>query len=369
MNISLILDHACNLRCRYCFGGRKFGRPMPDDVVERALDLLFEGARAEDERLLTFFGGEPLLHPDRIRRLTLRAQQRADELGVRLRLVLVTNATLLDEAVVDFLAANRFQVAVSVDGGPKAHDASRVFRNGRPSHAAVTRGIRLLLDRAPDLWVRAFAVVHPANVHRFADSIDALLDLGLWDLAFNLDVHRPWDDPARARFDRAITEVADRYIRAYRDGQQLALNMLDSKIATGITARPHGRPRCNFGCLEVFVTPAGRLYPCDRVVREDEDDTFVIGDVWSGLDVAKRDALVARKDAIPDDCLACDFRHRCVHWCGCVNWLMTGDLGDVHGSWCWFEQRQIEEADRAASVLYAEANPQFVERFFGHTVE
>jgi len=364
VNVALILDHACNLRCGYCFGGRKFSRPMPADVSDSALDLLFADASAGDERVLTFFGGEPLLHFDRIRQLTLRAQQRADRAGVRLRLMLVTNATRIDASVTDFLAGHGFQVAVSVDGGPAAHDANRRFPNGRPSYAAVERGVRLLLDRAPDLWVRAFAVIHPANVSHLADSIDALLDLGLWDQAFNLDVHPRWRSGDRARFDDAITAAGDRYIQAYRDGRQLALNLFDSKIVTGLTSRPHGRPRCNFGCLEVFVAPSGRLYPCDRVVREDDDDTFVIGDVRSGIDTARRDALVQAKDRMNDDCLACDLRARCVHWCGCVNWLMTGDVGDVDGVWCWFEQRQIEEADRCASVLYAERNPGFLDRFY-----
>jgi hypothetical protein len=43
---------------------------------------------------------------------------------------------------------------------------------------------------------------------------------------------------------------------------------------------------------------------------------------------------------------------------------MTGSVGEVAGLLCWFEQRIIEEADRCASVLYDEGNPEFLRRFY-----
>lgn len=39
MNLTLVLTHDCNLRCRYCYAGKKFGRAMSWDVAKRALDL------------------------------------------------------------------------------------------------------------------------------------------------------------------------------------------------------------------------------------------------------------------------------------------------------------------------------------------
>jgi hypothetical protein len=98
-------------------------------------------------------------------------------------------------------------------------------------------------------------------------------------------------------------------------------------------------------------------------VGEDTRDDVVIGDVFEGVDPVRRDALIAAKNAILPDCAECALQPRCVHWCGCVNRAMTGQVGDVHGLLCWFEQRLIGQADRCASTLFEEENDGFVRRF------
>ena len=366
MNVSLYVTHACNLRCSYCFNGHGLRRSMKPAVAERALELLFEseGDRV-DTRLLTFFGGEPLLELALMRRIVPLARSRAAAAGGDLRFHLVTNGTLLDERTVAFLAEERFRIAVSIDGGAAVHDACRRAASGEGSWGDAVAGIRLLQRSAPELRLRAFATIHPTTVSRLADSFEGLLDLGLWDLAFNLDMHAPWTEDARAAYRSALRALGDRYITSFRAGRRIALNLLDSKIVTHLTGRPFGTRRCNFGCEEVFVAASGRLYPCDRMVGQDDRVDRVIGDVWSGVDRERRDELVRAKNAAGDSCGDCEFKHRCVHWCGCVNDILTGWVGNVDGLWCWFEQRLIEEADRCASVLVAEENEAFLERFYG----
>lgn len=365
MHISLILNHACNMRCRYCFAGRKFHRPMAPEVARRAIDMLFaEEQAAGYGRQLAFFGGEPLLEFPMIQGLVADVEARSNLSSIPVQFHIVTNGTLLTEPIVHFMAEHQFRIAVSIDGDHRAHDANRRFRNGRGSHRTVVAGIQMARSIAPDQWSRAFAVVHPANAALLAQSFDALLELGLWDMAFNLDVGCAWDERDREQYSLALRQLADRYIAAYRQGRQVALNLFDSKIAAAITDHPYGLRRCNFGCMELHVTPTGRLYPCDRVVREDDNHELVIGDVFNGLDTTRRDALVATKNHLDPDCEECDFRNRCIHWCGCVNHIMTGSVGEVDGLWCWSEQRHIEEADRAASILYAEGNERFMERFY-----
>jgi len=368
VNVSLYVTHACNLRCDYCFNGHDLRRAMAPEVAEQALTLLFAPDRDDaGTRMLTFFGGEPLLEVPLVRHLVPLARRSAEEVGRGLELALVTNGTLLDEATVAFLAEEQFRVAISIDGVAAAHDACRRTAGGGGSHGATVAGIRLLQEKAPHLRLRAFSTLHPTTVAHLADSFEYLLDLGLWDLAFNLDMHAPWPERDRDAYRAALHELGDRYIAAFRQGRRVALNLLDSKIVTHLTGRAFGTRRCNFGCEEVFVAASGRLYPCDRMVGQDDRDDRVIGDVWSGVDVARRDELVTAKNRAGDACGDCEFAHRCVHWCGCVNDILTGWVGTVDGLWCWFEQRLIEEADRCASILVAEQNEAFQERFYGGT--
>ena len=59
MELTLFVDHDCNLRCDYCYGGRKLARPMPTEVMKGAVDWAL--ATHTGELVVSFFGGEPLL--------------------------------------------------------------------------------------------------------------------------------------------------------------------------------------------------------------------------------------------------------------------------------------------------------------------
>ncbi len=363
MKVCLFLNHACNLACSYCYNGPKFQRSMPADVAEAGIRMALEDGR-EGPVQLSFFGGEPLLEMPRIRESVALAEDRAAALGRDLRFVVVTNATLLDDDVLDFLMEHRFYVGVSIDGSREAHDATRRFPGGGSSYDAVVAGIERLLARPERRGVKAIAVVDPANVDLLPDTFDALRALGLRTMSINLNYEADWDEAHRERFRRALRLLGDRYVGAYRAGERFAVNLLDSKVLTHLKGGYACADRCDFGCEEVAVAPSGNLYPCDRLVGDDTRADVVIGDVRTGVDPERRDALIAAKNRVFSDCADCAFVGRCMHWCGCVNHAMTGSVGEVDGLLCWFEQRLIEEADRCAATLYEENNEEFLRRFY-----
>jgi len=365
VRVCLFLNHACNLRCRYCYNGRKFHRAMPWDVAEAGIQLMLRGGGPEaPQAQLSFFGGEPLLEMPLLRRAVAYTERHAGEIGQRVRFLVVTNGTLLRGAVLDYLLEHQVYLGVSIDGTREAHDATRRFRNGRSSYDRVRDNLRAVIDRGGGVGLKVIAVVNPDNVDQLPDSFDALLELGARNLSINLDYGGRWDEPARARFAAAMEGLGDRYVAAYRRGEHFTLNLLDSKVVTHLKGGYACTDRCDFGCEEVAVAPSGRLYPCDRLVGMDDRDEVVIGQVFSGIDPVRRDALIASKNAVLQDCGDCALLPRCMHWCGCVNHAMTGAVGEVSGLLCWLEQQLIEQADRCASQLYDEEIPAFVQRFY-----
>ncbi len=363
MKVCLFLNHACNLACSYCYNGPKFHRSMPLDVARAGVRMALEDGR-DGPVQLSFFGGEPLLEIDLIRKIVPEARAEAERRGRTLRLVVVTNATLLEGEILETLMEHRFYVGVSVDGGRAAHDATRRYPDGRSSYDRVVANVGGLLARSDRRGVKAIAVIDPLNVDHLADSFDSLRGIGLRTLSLNVNYEAEWDEAARARFDVALRELGDRYIAAYRRGERFTVNLLDSKVLTHLKAGYSCADRCDFGCEEVAVAPSGNLYPCDRLVGDDTRHDVVIGDARSGIDPVRRDALIAAKNQVLTDCADCAFLPRCMHWCGCVNHAMTGAVGEVAGLLCWFEQRIIEEADRCASTLYEEQSPEFLRRFY-----
>lgn len=363
MRVVLSLNHDCNLRCSYCYAGRKFARAMPLEVARAGIDLTFQRGRPQ----LGLFGGEPLLDMDLARQVVSYARQRERALDRQLRIHVVTNGTLLRDDVVDWLIEERIDLGVSLDGCHAAHDATRRFADGRSSWEQVTSNVAAAWARRGSPG-RVIAVLAPANVAWMAESFDALLDLGARSISMNIHYGARWDDDARHVFDLGLKALGGRYVQAWREGRRFSLNLLDKKIETHLKGGYTSGQYCDFGCDEVAVAPSGRLYPCDRLIGEDDRDDLVIGDVFSGVDVARRDALIRDKNTVQPDCASCALQHRCMHWCGCVNHALTGSVGGVAGELCWFEQRRIEEADRCAAILFAERNPGFIDRFYGSTL-
>lgn len=363
MRISLTLNHACNLRCTYCYTGDKFQKRMPLETAQRAVDLaLMHTPPSPAVTQVSFFGGEPLLELPLMEAIMGYARQRAQKSDRTVAFQMTTNGTLLTADAVDRLLANHVCVAVSLDGCEQAHNATRPYASGKPSYGDVVRNLKGLLARLPAGAVTAQCVVDPGNVQWLADSFDHLLHLGVTNIGFSLNYTGAWTPLALDRLDRALAALGDRYVAAYQRGVKFKLLPLDDKITRHIGAS--ACESCEFGADEIAVAPSGRLYPCDRLVGMDDKEDLVIGDVWHGVDRARSGALVAQKDTEAPDCAACAVRDRCTHFCGCVNYALTGNVGQVDGLSCWYEQRVIAEADRCAQVLYQQNAPAFAQRFY-----
>ena len=95
MELTLVLTHACNLGCPYCYMGRKFSRRMPQETAEKSVRWTFERLQPGDELQVGYFGGEPLMAWDLLQKYHLRAMELAQEKGLR-KLVgaMTTNASV-----------------------------------------------------------------------------------------------------------------------------------------------------------------------------------------------------------------------------------------------------------------------------------
>src|SRR5579862_4448107 len=90
----LVVNHACNLRCTYCYTGKKFSRSIPADMASHAIARAIASIADSGALELGFFGGEPLVEASLISGLIGDARRRADDAEVHLELSLTTNGTL-----------------------------------------------------------------------------------------------------------------------------------------------------------------------------------------------------------------------------------------------------------------------------------
>ncbi|MBO4676389.1 MAG: radical SAM protein [Oscillospiraceae bacterium] len=147
-NESLILTIAptmqCNFACPYCYEKARTGHmstEIQDALVDYVCEKLEQGARDVD---LTWYGGEPLLYPDVIDRVTGRIAGAVRTANAKLGCTMVTNGSLLTPDIVAMLQRNEINsIQITLDGMAENHNARRPFRNGGGSFDRIVSNLSL----------------------------------------------------------------------------------------------------------------------------------------------------------------------------------------------------------------------------------
>ena len=127
--LCLHVAHTCNLNCSYCFAsqGKYHGDRalMSYEVGKQALDFLMDHSGTRHNLEVDFFGGEPLMNFDVVKRLVAYARSVEKERGKHFRFTLTTNGVLIDDDVIDFANREMSNVVLSLDGRKEVHDRYR----------------------------------------------------------------------------------------------------------------------------------------------------------------------------------------------------------------------------------------------------
>jgi uncharacterized protein len=124
----LILTHACNLQCRYCFVSQE-NTDMSLQVALDAIDFLMKNNPPSMTCHVCFFGGEPLLKWDEIIVPTVEYKERIYP-DRKITFSITTNCVLLTEDKIHFMKEHKIGILTSIDGAKDTQYYNRPFHNG-----------------------------------------------------------------------------------------------------------------------------------------------------------------------------------------------------------------------------------------------
>jgi uncharacterized protein len=341
--LTLMVNHACNLRCTYCYTGAKFSSPMARETGEaaigRALCSLAPGGRLG----LGFFGGEPLLEAGHILEWMVHARAAAAEAGKQVRFHMTTNGTITHAEAWQVMLAGDLTLAVSCDGSPRLHDRHRRDTQGRGSAAQVEATLRRLVETGKFFTV--VFVVRPDNLDDVPEGLEYLHALGVRQVDLSLDLWTTWSSDDGRRLQQLIQLAAGLWRSWLPD---FGLSWFDSK-AGALAGAPAEEisTRCGFGGGEIAVAPSGNLYPCERLIGEDApiQPMRLPGHALEGRDfLTLAPAAFARHEA----CTRCALLTACDTTCRCSNFIRTGDQNRPDGLLCLLNKAT---ASASAKVL------------------
>lgn len=163
----------CNLACTYCYVYRSPDQSwkaqpvrMSLATVTRVAERIADHATTHSQSRVSvvLHGGEPLLAGPEFLAFVAEALRARLPDAVELDLAVHTNATMLDEPILEMLDRYQIRVGASLDGVPAVNDARRLDVNGRGTHRAAAEGLRRLTSvRYRHLFAGLLCVVDTAG--------------------------------------------------------------------------------------------------------------------------------------------------------------------------------------------------------------
>lgn len=320
LSVWLHITNRCNMRCAYCYVPHTT-EDMSIATGRAAIDASFRSAMTNgfSRVKIKYAGGEPLICYSTIRALHHYALHQAQEYGLSLDGVILSNGTLLTLTLVTEMRASNLRLMLSLDGIGNIHDQQRYYADGRGTYADVVRALECAL--AYGLVPEVSVTVSGRTVAHLPDVVAFLLER---DVPFSLNFYRN-NDRTLGQPDLALNEqeTISKMQEAYR---VIEANLPRRSLLNGLLDRtnlavPHVHT-CGVGVSSLVFGCDGRVVPCQMQMQQlvstvDADDLYEMVREQVA-DIQNRP--VSAKEA----CSACAWAFWCAGGCSLMTYRATG---------------------------------------------
>lgn len=350
----------CNLRCKYCiYSGGYINRnhnnkKMSWEMAKCGIDYLLEHSKESTYLALGFYGGEPLLEYELIKRCIMYIEKEGE--GKKLYFNITTNATLLTDEMIQFFANHSLYLTISLDGPEEIHDRDRRFNcSEKGSYSVVMEKVKLLNDRYPLYYkenVRFNTVLKTDNsferINNFISCENLVKNNSFSSTmvtddycknkscANEEDMKRYFEEYEFENFKRLLKRAG--IYNGNKVSKLLDLNNYSDDIfndnmrsykRTELPAKTHHSGPCIPGITSLFVTVEGDLYPCEKI--SEASTVARIGDIHKGIDLNLAKRVLNIEKAMDKQC------HDC--------WAYS------HCTMCLVQSEVIEEEDFSKNIM------------------
>ncbi|KPK74107.1 MAG: hypothetical protein AMJ79_14735 [Phycisphaerae bacterium SM23_30] len=357
--LQLFLAQKCNLACRYCYaensGSNARNKLMGWDVAKSAVDYLVKRSGERENLRVTFFGGEPLLNYKVLRRVVVYCDELSQRTGKKFSFELITNGTLLNKEIADYVAERNFSLLISIDGWREMHNFQRPSVDGRDYYDTILNNAKYIVKRYRELKSRTRIFIRANMTPRYHDArkiVDYLEGQGFNSVGVSSIVSLPYDDETPGALTREQMDVIDsdyeqllleilldleqgRRLSPYRNRyiSTMVMHKLKEGMTLGIT--------CGIGRNTNAVDCDGNIYPCHRYVGMDK---YIIGDIFSGLSPSRTMGLYHEYNQCAlKECSGCWAHRICAGGCAWERSAPDGAIYERMPTDCERFRRTIEK--------------------------
>ena len=346
--VCLNIIHGCNLRCKYCFAdeGEYHGHKgvMDIDTAKKAIDYVVKRSGPRRNIEIDLFGGEPTMIMDTIKEIIAYAREHEKEWKKNIRFTMTTNATLLNDEMMEFMDKEMGNIILSLDGRKEVNDNVRIKIDGSGSYDDILPNIKKMIDKRTEgkmYFVRG--TFTRANTD-FYEDVKAMVNEGFREISIEPVVLENGHPLALREED--LPTIFDNYDKLYEEmrrrkveGDEFKFYHFNIDLQGGpcVYKRISG---CGAGFEYVAITPQGEVYPCHQFVGKEE---YKLGSIWDDTYDAElgkkfKKAHIYNKPKCKD----CWARFYCSGGCQANNVNFNGDMNIPYEIGCKMQKKRIE---------------------------
>jgi len=350
VNATLSLTRNCNLKCSYCFSGKnktndkmsfETGQKSIDFLIKECMNAKLDELPSKQRRIdVSFWGGEPLLEWEMLKKLVLYAESVKPE-GLIISYGGTTNGVFLTPDKFDFLDKYKIFFMMSIDGTADTHNEFRIMKNGTGSHEIVSRNLKAAIDKWP--FFRTRMTVVPEKIHNFYNDVKYLIDLGVNHIAFSPVYENVWTEKHWETFKSESFKIVDFIAEKQKEGKNIKIEHFISYSQKSYDE--HIKHPCGAGRSYVGIDIDGSIHPCHRFIKFDDnrpwqEKEWCFGHIEHGItkpEVRDKFLLFNPKKCYDKECY---INSPCLGGCYAANVDFNGGI-DCVGNSCEYVKAQI----------------------------
>lgn len=329
-SINLQVTQNCNLRCDYCpytgnyYNNRKHSnKRMSFELAKKGIDFLYDHSMNCDVVNIAFYGGEPLLEFELIKKCVEYARKKF--ITKKVEFNLTSNGVLLTEEIMKYFSDNKILLTISLDGPQNIHDKSRVTANGTGSFEIIYEKLCYFKEKYleyfnhnvsfnsvsaqddgvidTDLFFTDDPLFDECNVNTTFYSTNYLSDEQVFDKeAVRFRQHMEFEKYKcfLHKMKRIKTSPTRMQLNSFHEVIRTAKLLQDY---TGIPKVYHPSGPCVPGRKKLFLNVDGNFYPCERI--DENSHCSVIGNIEEGLSLDQCRKLLNVGQITEEKCKSC----------------------------------------------------------------
>jgi uncharacterized protein len=316
---------------------------MDEETAKRAVDFLVRNSGARRNLEIDFFGGEPLMNMDVVRKTVEYIKENEESWGKKINLTITTNGVLLNDENLEYINEYMDNLVLSIDGRKEINDKMRKTVSGKGSYDVIVDKLKKAADSRNQDRYYVRGTFTSMNLD-FSEDVKHLAEMGFKQISVE-----PVVAPDGSGYElkeehlpilfKEYEKLAKYYAEKWQtdDWFNFFHFMIDLTQGPCVAKRVRG---CGAGSEYVAVTPEGDIYPCHQFVGQTE---FIIGNVYGNeLDYELMDTFKEKNVFTKKSCMDCWARYYCSGGCHANSWNLNKDLDIPYELGCELQKKRIE---------------------------